>query len=93
LDGYEPEQEGAEPGWMPEYPGGHGQAAAEHLRRVWRAIGELPDGNREVVVLFAAGYEYEEIAAMLDVAVSTVRSHISSARRRLPRPGWEEGPA
>jgi RNA polymerase sigma-70 factor (ECF subfamily) len=77
----------AEAGWTPEFPGGYGQAAREHLDRVWQAIGELPDENREVVLLFAAGYEYGEIAEMLDIAVSTVRSHISSARKRLPRPG------
>jgi RNA polymerase sigma-70 factor (ECF subfamily) len=72
-----------ESGWMPEFPGGHGHAAAEHLRRVWQAISELPDGNREVVSLFAAGYEYDEIAEMLDIAISTVRSHVCSARERL----------
>jgi RNA polymerase sigma-70 factor (ECF subfamily) len=86
--------EDAEPSWMPEFPGGHGQRAREHLLRVWQAISELPDENREVVLLFAAGYEYREIAEMLDIAVSTVRSHVSSARRRLPRPappGCEEG--
>lgn len=84
----------AEPAWMPEFPGGSGQTAREHLRLVWQAISELPDENREAVTLFAAGYEYREIAEMLDVAVSTVRSHVSSARKRLPRSdphGWEEG--
>ncbi len=83
-------------GWLPEFPGGRGHAAAGHLRRVWQAISELPDENREVVLLFAAGYEYSEIAEMLDIATSTARSHVSSARRRLPRaapPDWEEGPA
>ena len=74
-----------DPGWIPELPGGHGQRARDHLRLVWQAISELPDDNREVVALFAAGYEYREIAAMLDVAVSTVRSHVSCARKRLPR--------
>lgn len=83
-----------EPGWVPEFPGGRGQTAAEHLRLVWQAISQLPDENREVVLLFAAGYEYGEIAEMLDIAVSTVRSHVSSARRRLPRassPDRKEG--
>jgi RNA polymerase sigma-70 factor (ECF subfamily) len=86
--------EDMEAGWIPEFPGGDGQAAAEHLRRVWQAISELPDEMREVVVLFAAGFEYTEIAEMLSIAVSTVRSHISSARKRLLRaapPDWEEG--
>jgi RNA polymerase sigma factor (sigma-70 family) len=75
----------AERGWMPDFPGGRGQPAKDHLRCVWRAISELPEGNREVVVLFATGYEYCEIAAMLGITESAVRSHISSARKRLPR--------
>jgi RNA polymerase sigma-70 factor, ECF subfamily len=83
-----------EPGWMPEFPGGNGQASSEFLRRVWQAIGELPEENREVLLLFGAGYEYCEIAEMLDITVSTVRSHVSSARRRLRRAApsnWKEG--
>ena len=83
-----------DPAWIPDFPGGRGHAAREHLRRVWQAISELPDGNRQVVSLFAAGYEYGEIAEMLDIEISTVRSHVSSARRKLPRAagdGWEEG--
>ena len=86
--------EHTEQGWTPEFPGGHGHTAAERMRRVWQAISELPEENREVVVLFAAGYDYPEIAEMLDITVSTVRSHVSSARRRLRRaspPGREEG--
>ena len=35
--------------------------------------------------LRAAGYEYGEIAASLGVSVSTVRSHISNARKQLSR--------
>lgn len=89
VDGTEPGN--TEPGWIPELPGGHGQRAKEHLRLVWQAISELPDGNREVVVLFAGGYEYREIAEMLDVAVSTARTHVSWARRRLPRATPDDG--
>jgi RNA polymerase sigma-70 factor (ECF subfamily) len=77
--------EDMDPGWMPEFPGASGQAARDHLRLVGQAISELPGENREVVLLFAAGYEYREIAEMLNINVSTVRSHISSARKRLPR--------
>jgi RNA polymerase sigma-70 factor, ECF subfamily len=83
-------------GWMPDFPGGSGQAAREQLRRVWKAISELPEENREVMALRAAGYEYREIAEMLDIAVSTVGSHVSSARKRLrliAGDDWEEGPA
>jgi RNA polymerase sigma-70 factor (ECF subfamily) len=88
------EDAGADPGWMPAFPGGDGQPSDELLRRLWRALSELPDENREVLLLFAAGYEYSEIAEMLDIKTSTVRSHVCSARRRLRRvapPGWEEG--
>lgn len=69
------------------------QEAGEHLRLVWKAISELPEGCREVVILFAAGYEYQEIADALGVHVSTVRSHMSNARKQLPRsaPGGMEG--
>lgn len=66
--------------------------AREDLRLVWNAIGQLPPTRREVVILHAAGYEYEEIAARLGIKISTVRSHISYARQQLaqlaPR-DWE----
>lgn len=66
--------------------------AREDLRLVWNAIGELPPTRREVVILHAAGYEYQEIAARLGITISTVRSHISYARQQLaqlaPR-DWE----
>lgn len=57
--------------------------AKEELRLVWQAISELPGARRDVVTLRAAGYEYEEIAAVLDIHISTVRSHISNARKQL----------
>jgi DNA-directed RNA polymerase specialized sigma24 family protein len=43
------------------------------------------------VALFAAGYEYREIAEMLDITVSTVRSHVSCARKELSRMVPDEG--
>jgi len=66
--------------------------AREYLRLVWIAISELPGVRREVVVLRAAGYEYEEIATQLGISISTVRSHISDARQQLSqavRRDWE----
>jgi len=66
--------------------------AKEDLRLVWKAIGDMPDMRRDVVLLRAAGYEYRDIAARLGVSVSTVRSHISDARKQLSRTlprGWE----
>jgi RNA polymerase sigma factor (sigma-70 family) len=59
--------------------------AKEDLRLVWKAIGDMPDMRRDVVLLRAAGYEYRDIAVRLGVKVSTVRSHISDARKQLSR--------
>jgi RNA polymerase sigma-70 factor, ECF subfamily len=59
--------------------------AREYLRLVWKAISELPGVRREVAILHAAGYEYEEIAAQLGISISTVRSHVSDARKQLSR--------
>jgi RNA polymerase sigma-70 factor, ECF subfamily len=59
--------------------------AKEELRLVWQAISELPAARRDVMTLRAAGYEYEDIAAELGIDISTVRSHISNARRQLTR--------
>jgi RNA polymerase sigma factor (sigma-70 family) len=67
--------------------------ARDDLRVVWQAISELPEGCRVVVVLYTAGYPYGEIAAMLGLCASTVRSHMSNARKLLrpAAPGTGEG--
>jgi RNA polymerase sigma factor (sigma-70 family) len=59
--------------------------AKEDLRLVWKAIGDMPDMRRDAVLLRAAGYEYRDIATRLGIKVSTVRSHISDARKQLSR--------
>lgn len=59
--------------------------AKDDLRLIWKAIGELPDMRRDVMLSFAAGYDYEEIAQMLGIGVSTVRAHMSHARRQLSK--------
>jgi RNA polymerase sigma-70 factor (ECF subfamily) len=49
-----------------------------------RAIGELPDGYREVFVLHdVEGFEHSEIATMLGIAEGTSRSQAFKARLRL----------
>jgi RNA polymerase sigma-70 factor (ECF subfamily) len=78
-----PGVEAAEPGRIPGHLDDDGQAASHRLRLVWKAISELPEGRREVTALYAAGYTYKEISAMLGLSVSTVRSHVSLARRHL----------
>jgi RNA polymerase sigma factor (sigma-70 family) len=52
---------------------------------VWQVIDELPGACREVAALFAAGYEYAEIAEMLDISRGKVRNHVSRARQELRR--------
>lgn len=48
------------------------------------AIASLPDGAREVLVLFAiSGYSQAEIATMLDVSIGTVKSQLHRARKLL----------
>lgn len=71
----------------------HGQAARDHLKLVWKAIDGLPGRQRDAMIWYAAGFEYQEIARMLAIDVSTVRSHVSNARKQLPRamPGDLEG--
>jgi RNA polymerase sigma-70 factor (ECF subfamily) len=49
-----------------------------------RALGELPEHYRSVVVLIdVEGYSYEDAAGMLDIALGTVRSRLFRARRLL----------
>jgi len=57
--------------------------AREGLRLASQAIYKLPATCRRVMVLYTAGYEYGEIAGMLGIHVSTVRSHMSNAREYL----------
>jgi RNA polymerase sigma-70 factor (ECF subfamily) len=92
--------------WKAEYLGDNGEEipripddvdehlqTKEHLRLLWQAIYTFREERRDVVAVFAAGYEYGEIAEMLGIHVSTVRSHMSNARQYLRRefPGVWEG--
>lgn len=59
-----------------------------------RAVDALPEAFRMVLVLAEIeGFSYQEIAAMLDVPVGTVRSRLARARHQLQRALWEQAQA
>lgn len=68
---------------------GHGVSQAEERRQeaadeVLHAVGDLPEKERTATVLFYIdGYSMEEVGEFLDVPVSTVKSRLYTARRRL----------
>lgn len=52
--------------------------------RIGSAVGQLTQGDRDALILFAVeGLTYPEVAAALTIPVGTVRSRISRARSRL----------
>jgi RNA polymerase sigma-70 factor (ECF subfamily) len=52
--------------------------------KVAEAVTQLPDGERDALLLFAwEDLSYREVAAALDVPVGTVRSRLNRARGRL----------
>ena len=61
------------------------RADAEAMRRpLFEALAALPDGDRDVLLLFAwADLSYPEIAAALAIPVGTVRSRLHRARGRV----------
>ena len=69
---------------MPQGPQGDVATMPEPLDHVIRALAVLPPKQRAVVVLHDyADRPTEEIAHVLDIRPSTVRVHLSEARRRL----------
>lgn len=60
------------------------QSASLQLRDLDRAIGRLPEEQRQVLLLVGLeGMRYEEVALVLDVPVGTVRSRLSRGRDML----------
>jgi RNA polymerase sigma-70 factor (ECF subfamily) len=49
-----------------------------------KALNELPDDQREAIILIgASGFSYEEAAEICECAVGTIKSRVSRARVRL----------
>jgi RNA polymerase sigma-70 factor (ECF subfamily) len=62
------------------------QGASLQLRDLDRALGKLPEEQRQVLLLVGLeGMRYEEVALVLDVPVGTVRSRLSRGREMLRR--------
>jgi RNA polymerase sigma-70 factor, ECF subfamily len=60
------------------------QGAALQLRDLDRAMARLPEEQRQVLLLVGLeGMRYEEVAAVLDIPVGTVRSRLSRGRDML----------
>lgn len=56
------------------------------LRDLERALAKLPEEQRSVILLVGLeGMRYEEVAAVLDVPVGTIRSRLSRGREALRR--------
>lgn len=57
---------------------------SEALDAVQSCLQGLPEGQRSVVVLCdVEGYDYQEIANVLDISLGTVKSRMNRARRKL----------
>ena len=59
-------------------------ADAERKAEVLGAVQQLPEHERETMLLFyISGYSMEEVATFLEVPVSTIKGRLHSARERL----------
>ena len=71
---------------LAEPPDAAGAAGADPAARMdlEQALARLPEGAREVFVLFdVEGYSHEEIAGMVGIAPGTSKAHLHRARRLL----------
>jgi RNA polymerase sigma-70 factor (ECF subfamily) len=63
------------------HPEQHGHMDLQDFRE---ALAELPDDQREALILVgAAGFSYEEAAEISDCAIGTIKSRVNRARNRL----------
>jgi RNA polymerase sigma-70 factor, ECF subfamily len=60
------------------------QASRLEFEELRLALAQLPDDQREAVILVgASGFSYEEAAAICECAVGTIKSRVNRARNRL----------
>ena len=55
------------------------------LKKIDICIQQLPEDQREVLVLLGGGLKYEEIAELLEIPIGTVMSRLSRARKALKK--------
>ena len=80
---------------LPENPGAAPGSDPLAVEQVREALEQIDDDQREVVLLREyQGLSYDEIAAVLEIPVGTVRSRLFRAKmalRELLAPSWAEG--
>ena len=60
--------------------------ARQDLRRTWSAIKDLPEDQRQVLLLVTVeGFSYQEAADMLELPIGTVMSRLARARLALAK--------
>ena len=69
---------------MPFEPSDAGPPSPDEVRALWEAVGELPESMRVVIHLYyQEGYSGKEIAGLLGLEPSTVRTRLQRARAQL----------
>jgi RNA polymerase sigma-70 factor, ECF subfamily len=79
------ETEWSQPEWKPAPPTAEDLAASSEFQaRIERALEELPEKQRQVVLLSAMqGYTLEEISGMLGIPIGTVKSRLFFGKKHL----------
>jgi RNA polymerase sigma factor (sigma-70 family) len=78
------EVDGVAPTAAPEWLGGSRNAMSERDGAIWRAVAQLPEGQRAAVLLrFAVDLRYREIGTALDISEDAARRRVSDALRTL----------
>jgi RNA polymerase sigma-70 factor (ECF subfamily) len=71
---------------LPDLPAAPAQARVIHRMDLQRAIDQLPDGYREVLLLHdVEGYTHDEIGSLMGIRNGTSKSQLSRARRAVRR--------
>ena len=69
---------------MPFEPTDAGPLSPDEVRALWEAVGELSESMRIVIHLYyQEGYSGKEIAEVLGIEPSTVRTRLQRARAQL----------